>query len=132
MILQKVQTMKAFLIEWSQPRMWRHVVESGTPAFAKRDSDSTRQLIEQMSLGEFAKAGLVLTVYSAALGERVIFASDNAPLEEQLDRLTYRAAELRELLHVTIDQLKRVHALKKTFRATIEFVGPSGLDHLQA
>jgi hypothetical protein len=118
--------MRAFLIEWSQPRTWPHVIESGTPAFAETDSDFDRQRIEAMSLREFANAGLVLVVDSAALGERVIFASHDVPQTRNMDGLTtYLAAELSQLVGMPVDQLRKVHALKKTFRAVIEFVGPA-------
>lgn len=76
-----------------------------------------------MSIEEFAQAGLIVTVDSAALGERVIFASDNAPVGEQLGGLTaYRAAELTQLANMTPEQLQNIHVLKKSFRATVEFV----------
>lgn len=52
-----------------------------------------------MPLSGFADAELRLLVYSELLGERVIFASDNARLPPgDGEPVVYRAAELRELL----------------------------------
>lgn len=114
--------MKAFLTEWSQDQTWQHV-KPDAPAGISQDLDTTRERIARMSMKDFARAGLVLTVDSAALGERVIFVSDNTPTSEQMNGLIeYRAAELNQLLGLTIDQLRKIHALKKTFHVSIESI----------
>ena len=78
-----------------------------------------------MSMKEFAQAGLEVTVDSDALGEFVVFASDNTSAIAQDGLTVYRAAELKQLVGMTVEQLQKVHALKKTFRGSIEFVGPT-------
>lgn len=116
--------MKAFLIEWSQDRIWPKDNDNGTPASVKPDFEIIRQQIASMSMQEFARSGLVVTVDSSALGECVLFASDNTDVIEQGSGLiVYRAAELIQLSGMMVEQLRKIHVLKKTFRATIEFVG---------
>lgn len=78
-----------------------------------------------MPLTEFAGAGLVVEVESEVLGERVIFASDDARLDPGERRVVYRAHELRALLPLQRpEDLRRVHAVKRTFRGTVTDLGP--------
>jgi hypothetical protein len=73
-----------------------------------------------MRLDDFARAGLVVAVWSEVLSERVIFASDNAVVDPGELRPVYRARELRVLLGMTNpDELRAVNNVKKTFRGTI-------------
>ena len=51
-----------------------------------------------MTLSEFAQAGLVVQVRSGALGQSVLFASDNATVENDEGLSVYRASELIDLL----------------------------------
>jgi hypothetical protein len=114
---------KAFLTEWSHRRIWPRDILLDNSIGKTEDLCVMRQRIAGMSLEEFAQAGLIVTVDSAALREHVIFASDNASVAEQIDGLTaYRAAELTQLADITLEQLQKIHVLKKTFRASIEFV----------
>lgn len=79
----------------------------------------TRQVLG-MPLSGFATAGLRLVVYSELLGERVIFASDNARLPPaDSERVVYRAEELRELLGLAPEELRRVHLVKRVFRGAV-------------
>lgn len=79
--------------------------------------------VEAMSLEQFAKAGLILHVRAAGLGE-LLFVSDDVPdsvLED--DRLPiYRAHELRKLavLRPRPHSLKTIHEVKTIFQGTIE------------
>jgi hypothetical protein len=78
-----------------------------------------------MRLDDFARAGLVVTVWSKVLGERIILASDNARVDPGELRPVYRARELRALLGLSdSDELRRIHAVKRTFRGTITDAGP--------
>ena len=78
-----------------------------------------------MRLDDFAGAGLVVTINSEVLGERVIFASDNALLDPGELRPVYRAHELRALLGLRDPgELRRIHEVKKTFRGTITDASP--------
>jgi hypothetical protein len=73
-----------------------------------------------MRLDDFACAGLVVTVWSEVLGERVTFASDNARVDPGELRPVYRARELRALLGLSDPgELRRIHAVKRTFRGSI-------------
>ena len=72
-----------------------------------------------MPLSEFARARLVVTVRSAVLDEVVVFASDNAAVDPGEQRVVYRAAELRELLGLSANELRAVHRTKKLFGGSI-------------
>jgi hypothetical protein len=72
-----------------------------------------------MRLDEFATARLRVEVTSDVLGERVVFASDNALLDPGEQRVVYRAAELLELIGFSPDDLRKVHSIKKLFGGTI-------------
>jgi hypothetical protein len=79
-----------------------------------------------MRLDDFARAGLVVTVNSEVLGERVLFASDNARVDPGELRPVYRAHELRALLGLSdTRELRRIHAIKRTFRGTITDTSPA-------
>lgn len=73
-----------------------------------------------LRLDEFATARLRVEVTSDVLGERVVFASDNAKLDPGERLVVYRAAELRELVGFSRDDLRKVHEVKKLFGGTIE------------
>lgn len=68
-----------------------------------------------LPLDDFARAGLVVRVWSSVLGERVIFASDNARIDPGEGLPVYRAAELRELLGLGPEELRQVHRVKGIF-----------------
>ncbi len=79
-----------------------------------------------MTLDVFATAALVVEMRSSVLGEVVIFASDNAHVDPGELRPVYRASELRALLGLTNpDDLRQVHAFKKTFRGTMTDSSPN-------
>src|SRR5260370_5211039 len=63
-----------------------------------------------MRLDDFARAGLVVTVWIQVLSERVIFASDNARVDPGELRTVYPARELRALLGLRdLGELRRIH-----------------------
>ena len=68
---------------------------------------------QTLRLSEFAASGRVQKVRSKALGEDVLWVADNAevPVDNQL--VVYRVEELRQLVGVPPDQLRRIHATKK-------------------
>jgi hypothetical protein len=74
-----------------------------------------------MPLEDFACAGLVVTVWSEVLGERIILASDNGRVDPGELRPVYRAHELRALLGLKDrpGDLRLIHAVKRTFRGNI-------------
>jgi hypothetical protein len=73
-----------------------------------------------MPISEFARAGLVVKIYSGELGCEVLLASDNVPDSEIPDPglAVYRADEMRKLALWRPDpaDLRRVHAVKEVFR----------------
>lgn len=80
-----------------------------------------------MPLVEFARAGLVVEVWSKVLGEAVVLASDDARIDPGELRPVYRARELQVLLALTAPaELRRVHEVKKIFRGTITDASPAG------
>jgi len=86
----------------------------------------TRQVLG-MRLSDFADAGLRLVVYSELLGERLILASDNASLPaSDGEQVVYRAAELRELLGLESEELRRVHQAKRCFNGVVTAAGRGG------
>ena len=81
-----------------------------------------------MGLAEFARAGLVVEVWSRVLGEAVVFASDNARLDPGELRPVYQARELRVLLGLTAaGELRRIHEVKRLFRGTVTDASPGGV-----
>ena len=68
---------------------------------------------EEMDLAEFGSSGRMTEVASKVLGERVLWAADNAELQTGNDLVVYRAAELRELKNKSPEQLRRIHLTKK-------------------
>ena len=76
-----------------------------------------------MTLDDFATAGLVVEIYSEILGQDVLFVSDNVADEdiEAEGRVTYRAAELRKLesMRPSADGLKSIHTVKDIFGGSV-------------
>jgi hypothetical protein len=80
-----------------------------------------------MRLEEFARAGLVVEVWSSVLDEAVVFASDDARVDPGELRTVYRAHELRALLGLTTPrELRRVNEVKRLFRGSISDSSPTG------
>jgi TubC N-terminal docking domain len=78
-----------------------------------------------MGLEEFARAGLVVDVWSEVLGETVVLASDDACVDPGELRAVYRARELQVLVGLREAwELRRIHEVKKTFRGTITDASP--------
>jgi|ERR1700680_4821461 len=78
-----------------------------------------------MGLEEFARAGLVVEVWSEVLGEAVVLASDDACVDPGELRAVYRARELRVLLGLKeACELRQIQEVKKTFRGTITDAPP--------
>ena len=73
-----------------------------------------------LTRSNFAQARLVVPVYSEVLDETVVFASDNAIVDPAEHRPVYRAVELLELVDLDVEDLRRVHEIKKIFGGTIE------------
>ena len=149
---------------WNNGEVDHEVVESLTDLLWKRDkmlqasepgstfkdqdrSGPDKDAVSSFTLDEFARSGLVRMVDSKVLGERVIWAADNATevavvVEEMVDSTTtslpsqkkyvvYRAAELKELRGASPERLRAIHELKRTgdwellpSRPSVEPAGP--------
>ena len=70
--------------------------------------------VEEMPLADFATSGLTRKVESRVLGETVLWAADNAQVDPGTNLAVYRARELKELVGMLPEQLRRIHVLKKT------------------
>ena len=93
------------------------ITQEEAEALAQAATEKSRQIpasIEEMPLAEFASSGLVKKVKSKVLGETVIWAADNAQVPPETDQVIYRASELKELVGVPPEQLRKIHLLKKT------------------
>lgn len=95
-------------------------LETGCP----RNKALANDLVAAMTIAEFARAGLVVTVRSKALNCRVLFVSDNVPDQaiEAKGLPVYRAAELRKLaqLRPSPGTIGSLHEIKVIFGGTIE------------
>ena len=75
--------------------------------------------VEEMVLGDFARAGLVVRVRSRLLDEEVLFVSDNVRnVDEEGELVVYRAAELLLLGKLTPEGVRDVHRVKRIFRGS--------------
>ena len=63
---------------------------------------------------EGMRLGLVRTVRSRVLDEHVLFAADTAVLPQNNRLVVYRARELTELVGLPPEQLRAIHAVKKS------------------
>ena len=93
------------------------ITQEEAEALAQAAIEKSRQIpasIEEMSLADFATSGLVRKVRSKVLGETVLYAADNAQVDPGIDLVVYRASELKELDGMPVEQLRRIHILKKT------------------
>lgn len=73
-----------------------------------------------MTLEEFEKAGLVVRVSSALLGEDVLFVSENATrTADEADLVAYTPSELRLLAPMPAGCVQTLHLVKKTFPGSV-------------
>lgn len=104
-------------------RAVRRLQKAATPApklAAVLEPEPDALAVAEMSLEDFAHAGLVVKVKSRLLGEEVLFVSDNVrDLDESAGPVVYRAAELRLLEGKTPEDVKRLHRMKATFGGTL-------------
>ena len=97
------------------------------------DGDTSEQAtaadrVAAMTLGEFAKAGLVVRISSSVLDAEVLIVSDDVPDSalSGLDSSIYRARELRKLaiLRPSPRALQCIHDVKTIFHGAITDVRP--------
>ena len=69
-----------------------------------------------MPLSEFAKAGLIVKVFSEVLNNHVYFVSNDAVLSRNpLDAVAYTATELTAMLSMTPEEVRTAHSVKSVF-----------------
>ena len=94
-----------------------------------QEAPTDAESVAAMTLGDFATAGLIVEIYSEALGIEVLLVSDNVR-EERLESETrpiYRAGEMRNLalLRPGPSSLRQIHEVKMVFGGTITGVEPA-------
>ena len=85
---------------------------------ARPEEPDTLDRLTHMPLSEFAQAGLVVRVHSRTLGQSVLFASDNARVENDEGLSVYRAAELIDLVGSRAPDLAAIDRRKATKTAS--------------
>ena len=71
------------------------------------------QRILEMRMSEFAVSGLVQEVKSGVLGEHILWVADNAEVPPGNTLVVYRADELKQLVGLSPDEIRHLHAVKK-------------------
>ena len=64
-------------------------------------------------MSEFAISGLVQEVNAKVLGEHILWVADNAEVPAENTLVAYRADELKQLVGLSPDEIRRLHAVKK-------------------
>ena len=81
---------------------------------ADKEEASPSKEVEDMRMSEFAISGLVQEVKSGVLmGEHILWVADNAEVPADNTLVIYRAHELTQLVGLTADEIRRIHAVKK-------------------
>ena len=70
-------------------------------------------------MSEFAVSGLVQEVKSGVLDEHILWVADNAEVPAGNTLVVYRADELKQLVGLTPDEIRRLHAVKKALDGEI-------------
>ena len=91
---------------------------------AAADEEDTAERVAAMKLNDFARAGLIVEVWSEVLGADVVFVSDNVPRSKLEGRpeVVYRAKELKKLVRLPPDprELRTLQMVKEIFGGTIQ------------
>jgi hypothetical protein len=118
-LIEALRAHKAEVVELLKARSGPGLAEALPGGVTETRQSLLAAEVVAMRLSEFATARLRVEVTSDVLGERVVFASDNAKLDPGEPLVIYRAAELRELVGFSPDDLRKVHSIKKLFGGTI-------------
>ena len=90
------------------------------------DEHDTAERVAAMKLSDFARAGLIVEVWSEVVGADILFVSDNVHRSKLKGRseVVYRARELKKLARLPPDppHLRTVHMVKEIFGGTIQSV----------
>lgn len=115
-LLAELKAHKAELVSLLSPTP---MVRQALGGVVEEEPAFTKDEVGGMELAEFARSKLVVSVRSEVLGEAVLFAGDAATVDPGERRAVYRGHELLDLLPLGPENLKHVHAVKKTFRGTV-------------
>ena len=77
-------------------------------------------------MSEFAISGLIQEMKSGVLGEHILWAADNAEVPANNTLLIYRAHELTQLVGLTPDEIRRLHAVKKELDGELVVLDDAG------
>ena len=80
---------------------------------ADKEEASLSRNVEDMRMSEFAISGLVQEVNAKVLGEHILWVADNAEVPAENTLVAYRADELKQLVGLSPDEIRRLHAVKK-------------------
>ena len=80
---------------------------------ADKEEASPVKKVEDMRMSEFATSDLVQEVKSGVLGEHILWVADNAEVPAENTLVVYRADELTQLVGLSPDGIRRLHAVKK-------------------
>ena len=84
------------------------------------------QRILEMRMSEFAVSGLVQEVKSGVLGEHILWVADNAEVPPANTLVVYRADELKQLVGLTPDEIRRLHSVKKELDGELVVIDDEG------
>ena len=80
-----------------------------------KTSIPTVEDVKEWTLRDLGQSRLILEVDSDLLGESVLFAGNDVQLPADEKRVSYTAAELKDLVSVPAEALRLVHEAKRTF-----------------
>ena len=88
------------------------LVDKAVATLKEPEAPQGRSILE-MRMSEFAVSGLVQEVKSGVLGEHILWVADNAEVPPANTLVVYRADELKQLVGLTPDEIRRLHSVKK-------------------
>ena len=89
-----------------------HLLDKAVASLNEPEASQGRSILE-MRMSEFATSGLVQEVKSGVLGEHILWVSDNAKVPPGNTLVVYRADELKQLVGLSPDEIRHLHAVKK-------------------
>ena len=88
------------------------LVDNAVASLNEPEAPQGRSILE-MRMSEFAVSGLVQEVKSGVLGEHILWVADNAKVPTGNTLVVYRADELKQLVGLSPDEIRHLHAVKK-------------------
>ena len=89
-----------------------HLVDKAVASLNEPEAPQGRSILE-MRMSEFAASGFVQEVNAKVLGEHILWVADNAKVPPGNTLVIYRADELKQLVGLSPDEIRHLHAVKK-------------------